>query len=276
MSNQNPNPAPNPLTIDVIIPCHNAAHTLARAVDSVLYQENLGKIYLIDDGSSDATWKVITEYKAAYPTKIRAERFTDNQGVAVARNFGAVLAKSDHIAFLDADDAYQSQALQGCAMVFERFDVGLIRLPMTPIDLPTHYQTHPDFAVAWRAFEMTAGSNMVFYRPYFLALGGFDDDEIFKKFGGEDGALSLATIDTACVATLFDNDGFNVGVDYHCHDHMHAKHLFDAMLFGQNARQVGQADLDRANSSTQNAVDRANKLARILSANKGRLPIKLS
>lgn len=264
------------MNIDVIIPCYNSQNTLTRAVDSVLCQDNLGKIYLIDDGSVDETWQVMSALQDRYPDTIHAERLPANKGVATARNWGAMLAKSDFVAFLDADDAYQPQVLSACAMVFEHFEVGVIRLPMMPIGLPDKYAHHADFAKAWRTFEMTAGSNMVFYRPYFLALGGFDDDEIFKKFGGEDGSLGLATIDTATVATLFDNDGFDVGVNYYCHDNMHARHLFDAMLFGESSRDIADDDLLKASQSTQNAINRVQKLQRILNAGRGKKPMVLS
>lgn len=265
-----------PHAIDVVIPCYNTANTLSCAVESVLVQEHLGKIYLIDDDSTDDTWQTILSLQNAYPAKIHAEKLTQNKGVATARNIGAMLAKSDFVAFLDADDSYGRQVLSACAMIFERFDVGLVRLPMKPVDLPNRFASHPNIGMAWRTFEMTAGSNMVFYRPYFLALGGFDDDEIFKKFGGEDGALGLATIDTARVATLFDNPDFDVFVYYHCHDNMHANHLFNAMLFGKNTRQVLDTDLKKANQSTQNAIDRIQKLQRILAEQKGGFPVILS
>ncbi|WP_066801420.1 glycosyltransferase family 2 protein [Moraxella oblonga] len=264
------------LKIDVIIPCHNTAHTLVRAVESVLIQRNLGKIYLIDDGSCDDTWQVMTFLQNQYPQQICTEKFTQNKGVAMTRNFGAMLAKSDYVAFLDADDSYQPQALEACAMVFGHFDVGLVRLPMTPIDLSEHFANHPNFATAWRVFEMSGAGNTAFYRPYFLALGGFDDDELFKKFGGEDGALGLATIDTTSVATLFENYGFAIGVNYYCHDNMHTRHLFDAILFGKNTRHVLPDDMAKANQSTQNAIDRIQKLQQILSAKKGKMPIVLS
>ncbi|WP_155400115.1 glycosyltransferase family 2 protein [Moraxella bovoculi] len=95
-------------SIDVIIPCYNAADTIERAVMSVLIQSNLGRIYLIDDGSVDETWQVITRLQKNHPNLIHIERLPINKGVATARNWGAMLAKSDFIAFLDADDSYQS------------------------------------------------------------------------------------------------------------------------------------------------------------------------
>ena len=264
------------LFIDVIIPCYNAADTIERAVMSVLSQSNLGRVYLIDDGSVDETWQVITRLQESHPNLIHIEKLPVNKGVATARNWGAMLAKSDFIAFLDADDSHQSQVLSACAMVFSQFDVGMIRLPMTPINLPKEFADHPEFDIAWRTFEMTAGSNMMFYRPYFLALGGFDDDEIFKKFGGEDGALGLATIDTSMIATLFDNPDFEVGVNYHCHQDMFANHLFHALLFGENTRSVTQDDIEKANQSTQNAINRIEKLRKIINAKTGKMPIILS
>lgn len=263
------------IKIDVVIPCYNAQDTIVRAVESVLVQEHLGKIYLIDDGSTDKTWEVISQLKKQH-RQIQILKFAKNKGVSTARNVGAMTAESDFIAFLDADDTYQSQTFQACAMAFANFDVGLIRLPMTPIDMPAHFATHANFATAWRTFEMTAGGNMVFYRPYFLVLGGFDDDPLFKKFGGEDGALGLACLNTSVVGTLFDNHGFEVGVNYYCHENMYARHLLDSMLFDKNTRNISQEELDRAEQSTQYAIFRVQKLQRIINGQTGQRPIILN
>ena len=45
--------------LDIIIPCHNAAHTLPRAVQSCLNQPEAQHIWLIDDASTDHTWQTI-------------------------------------------------------------------------------------------------------------------------------------------------------------------------------------------------------------------------
>lgn len=87
------------LFIDVIIPCYNAADTIERAVMSVLSQSNLGRVYLIDDGSVDETWQVVTRLQESHPNLIHIEKLPVNKGVATARNWGAMLAKSDFIAF---------------------------------------------------------------------------------------------------------------------------------------------------------------------------------
>ncbi|VEH65247.1 glycosyl transferase, family 2 protein-3 [Rodentibacter pneumotropicus] len=56
--------------IDVIIPCYNAEKTLIRAVESVLNQPCLGKIWLIDDASSDETLALANQLSAQYPERI--------------------------------------------------------------------------------------------------------------------------------------------------------------------------------------------------------------
>ncbi|SMB83629.1 Glycosyltransferases involved in cell wall biogenesis [Pasteurella testudinis DSM 23072] len=52
------------LPLDVVIPCYNAEKTLQRAVDSVLNQSAVHRLYLIDDGSQDRTWQLIQQLAA--------------------------------------------------------------------------------------------------------------------------------------------------------------------------------------------------------------------
>lgn len=96
-------PAP---TISVIIPTHNRARTLERALGSVLAQTRpADEIIVVDDGSDDAT-KVLLQH---YPT-IHAI-YQENQGVSAARNRGIQAAQSAWIALLDSDDAWLEQKL---------------------------------------------------------------------------------------------------------------------------------------------------------------------
>ena len=101
--------------IDVVIPCYNTEHTLVRAVESVLQQNNLGHLWLIDDASTDNTFALALQLAKQYPDRISVEQMPKNSGVAMARNWGAMLsAKSavDFVAFLDADDAYETWSIR--------------------------------------------------------------------------------------------------------------------------------------------------------------------
>ena len=107
--------------IDVVIPCYNAEQTLVRAVESVLLQGNLGRLWLIDDASTDNTFALALQLAAQYPDRISVEQMPKNSGVAMARNWGAMLsAKSavDFVAFLDADDTYEPGTLEVAAATF--------------------------------------------------------------------------------------------------------------------------------------------------------------
>jgi len=88
--------------ISVIIPTHNRAHTLKKALDSVLQQSfPADEIIVVDDGSIDNTQQLIVH---AYP-QIRY-CYQQQRGVSAARNHGITLARNPWIAFLDSDDAW--------------------------------------------------------------------------------------------------------------------------------------------------------------------------
>ncbi len=86
--------------VSVIIPCYNAASWIAEAIDSCLAQTHRDtEIVVIDDGSTDATLRIIKSYGA----KLRFETGAHHGGNQ-ARNRGFALASGDFIQFLDADD----------------------------------------------------------------------------------------------------------------------------------------------------------------------------
>lgn len=135
--------------IDVIIPCYNAEQTLERAVKSVLNQPHLGTLWLIDDASTDQTLWLAQQFATQYPEKIKVEQMPRNSGVAKARNWGALQSAAEIIAFLDADDAYESQALTLASSVFHfRPEILVLRLALTPIGMAERYSSHPNFEFA--------------------------------------------------------------------------------------------------------------------------------
>ncbi len=91
------------VNISVIIPVYNAAAYVARAVESVLIQEDERfEIILVNDGSEDDSAK-ICDMLAAEDSRIRVIH-KDNGGVSSARNAGLAIAVGDFVMFLDADD----------------------------------------------------------------------------------------------------------------------------------------------------------------------------
>jgi glycosyltransferase involved in cell wall biosynthesis len=92
--------------VSVIIPAHNAASDLPRAVASVLDQTVSSlEVVIVDDASSDATAEVAERLAAADP-RVVLHRAPRNLGPAGARNLGIEAARGTWLALLDSDDAY--------------------------------------------------------------------------------------------------------------------------------------------------------------------------
>ncbi|MEE9446993.1 MAG: glycosyltransferase [Arenicellales bacterium] len=96
------------MQISVIIPTFNRAHTLKRALDSVLAQQYLpAEIIVVDDGSEDETQSLLE----GYPNIVKFKQ-ASNLGVSAARNTGIAEAKYLWLAFLDSDDEWLPEKLE--------------------------------------------------------------------------------------------------------------------------------------------------------------------
>ena len=99
-------------SISVIVPVYQAEKFLHRCLDSVARQTfSDWELILVDDGSTDGSAALCDRF-AAKDSRVRVYHRKKNQGVSEARNLGLNEAKGDYIAFLDADDCYESHALE--------------------------------------------------------------------------------------------------------------------------------------------------------------------
>ncbi|WLF83317.1 glycosyltransferase family A protein [Moraxella sp. ZY210820] len=257
-------------TLDVIIPCYNASSTIERAIISVLPQNTVQHLYIVNDGSTDDTWQVLQQlqakYQSQYPHKIILLNMPYNNGVATARNWGALHSQADLIAFLDADDAYQSNALSPIPTIFQYLPtLSVLKLRLIPIDLADKYSQHSDFHNVWNVLQNIGAGNSIFRRSLFLACGGFPQHELFKKFGGEDACLSHALERSTMVGSLFAPQ--HMGVLNYCRTGMHAERLLNAYLFNVHDQRLTQHEFDLAEQLTQNIVNQLNQLKPILNYN---------
>lgn len=94
----------------IVVPTHNRAQWLARAIHSCLAQTCSDfELIVVDDGSTDNTPKLISTFT---DPRIIYLRLPTAHGVSHARNQGILQAKGDYVAFLDDDDAYLADYLQ--------------------------------------------------------------------------------------------------------------------------------------------------------------------
>lgn len=110
-------------SVSVVIPAYRSQPTIGRAIDSVLAQTvPVTEIIVVDDGSPDDQVSVIQQYGS--PVMLLRQA---NAGTAAARNLGIDSATGDCVAFLDADDYWESDKLQRQLEVFDRHpEVGLV------------------------------------------------------------------------------------------------------------------------------------------------------
>ncbi len=95
------------LDISVVIPLYNEEESLcelAAWIDKVAAQNAFSyEIIFIDDGSSDSSWSVIEELRAANPQTIRAISFARNYGKSAALYCGFELSRGEVVITMDAD-----------------------------------------------------------------------------------------------------------------------------------------------------------------------------
>jgi glycosyltransferase involved in cell wall biosynthesis len=92
--------------LSVIIPTYNRASRLPVLMEALLGQtidHSLSEIILVDDGSRDSTWSVLQTYQQKQKDGWIRALSQDNQGQAVARQYGVREARGCYLLFLDDD-----------------------------------------------------------------------------------------------------------------------------------------------------------------------------
>ncbi len=172
----------NPL-VTIVIPCFNAAHTVATALASARAQTYRPiEIVAIDDCSGDDTLKILEADRGSDLVVIAGER---NRGAAAARNRAIMAASGEYLAFLDADDSWAPEKLArqialldadpAMAMVGCRADVVRLDGQREPVNAD---RVPPQGPEAWRdllhhAYYVT--SEIVTRTEIARLIGGFAD-----------------------------------------------------------------------------------------------------
>jgi glycosyltransferase involved in cell wall biosynthesis len=123
--------------VTVIIPTHNRAHLLGRAIRSVLSQTFVDfELLVVDDASADATHEVVEGF---HDSRIRYIRHETNGGESESRNTGVRNAQSEYIAYLDDDDEWLPEKLEKQVAVLDRCPsaTGLVFTAMNYVELGT-------------------------------------------------------------------------------------------------------------------------------------------
>lgn len=213
------------LTVSVVMPTHDRADLLRRALDSVFLQTYPPmEIIVVDDASEDSRAYAGVE---ALDPRIRYVRNKRPLGPSGARNAGIYLASGELVAFLDDDDEWLPEKLEKQVREFLHDpEVGAVYCLCKWRDLDTgaiypHIGTH--YAQGWILPEQlvedhTCGApTYVVRRDFLLSIGCFDT----SLSGREDWDLTIRLAEQ-CKIAFVDEDlviagrHTRLGVSKHC------------------------------------------------------------
>ena len=182
--------------ISVVIPLYNKGPYVAAALESIKAQTlQPAEVVIVDDGSVDEGPDVVRSW-GSFARLL--ETGVSRSGPSKARNVGIEAAKSDYVAFLDADDLWHTRFLELATEALHRFPSALgvfsdrtkfvKDLPSLTRDLPDEIpMKEVDFAAFLDKWVSTTScpvktSTSIFCKSTLLEVGMFD--ERFRR--GED------------------------------------------------------------------------------------------
>ena len=99
------------MKLSIVVPVYNTEAYLAKCLDSLLDSSCRDyEIIAVNDGSTDGSRAVLTEYFNRYPGLIHPVD-TPNGGLGHARNTGLAVAKGEWVLFVDSDDYLTPHAI---------------------------------------------------------------------------------------------------------------------------------------------------------------------
>ena len=127
--------------LSLIIPFFNSAHKCKRLLKSVTEMMssdiNLEAI-LVDDGSTDDTYRLLTDFRDSLPQANITVIKQKNKGPGGARNTGLKLAKGEYVWFVDSDDDITLEALtcikDNCNSQYDFIDFNIISSDNVPMN----------------------------------------------------------------------------------------------------------------------------------------------
>ncbi len=184
--------APAGDSVSVVIPAMNAAGYIRRAIESVLRQTvHPREIIVVDDGSTDTTVALVSEYGSAATCLRQAHK-----GLSAARNEGVERSAADWIAFLDADDEWLPTKLERQLAILGRYpglrwcschrrDIGPGQAtdPASPASLLALLAERPvlPLVMVMAAGLSVAPSGIVVRRSLLRESGGFDPSLCYSQ-----------------------------------------------------------------------------------------------
>lgn len=212
---------PGSLTISVIIPVHNAAHTLSAVLDALRKTSPApDEIIIVDDGSEDDSSRVAGGFGC------RVVRLPTNLGAASAKNCGAAEARGDILFFTDSDILVPRDIFRQVrdALGENRCDgvVGVLDPEIPRRDFASQYKN------LWMNFTYTRFSGFDHIGLFYTSVAAIRR-EVFSQLAGFDQNYRGASI---AEDTDFGQRAWNLGIRIRLAPKMSVVHLKGYTLMG--------------------------------------------
>lgn len=175
--------------ITVVIPLFNKIDFVGRAIASVIAQSfEDWELIVVDDCSTDGSKEVVLKIQ---DERVRLISLLENAGVSNARNIGAINARYEWVAFLDADDEFLPHWLDFCCAAIEHYrgDIvvtsayfiysGLEKILISSWNCLDHHSSRYDFytgdffLMSLKGNPVITSSCVCMSRDSLIAIGGF-------------------------------------------------------------------------------------------------------
>ncbi|BBD22800.1 glycosyltransferase [Streptococcus constellatus] len=191
--------------ISVIVPVYNAQDGIKRCVDSLLNQSFKNfEIIFLNDGSKDNSLNILKDYEVKYSFIRVIDK--QNEGVAVTRNKGILLAEGEYIMFMDNDDFVDSDCIETFYQAIHEKRLDLVIGGYKRVNQDNQIIFSQDIQQSeWSKYIIMAPWAKI-YRTEFLRKNNL---EFFDYGIGEDIIFNLTAYKTTDKIGLLDYKGYN-------------------------------------------------------------------
>jgi len=108
-----PRPKKN-YSLSIVVPCYNGGKDIGNTIEALLSSDYkyLKKIIVVDDCSTDDSWKIMKRYARKY-SRVKAVQTPKNTGNAAgAKNYGSKFVKTELIGFTDDDSFPRKESIR--------------------------------------------------------------------------------------------------------------------------------------------------------------------
>ena len=174
-------------SLSIVIPCFNEEKSIGKNIEAFLSSDYKGlkKIIVVDDCSTDNSYKIIKQYAKKYP-RVMVLRTPKNTGRAAGpKNFGARFVKTELIGFSDADSIPNKDAITKMVGYFNDSNMGAVTSRVF-VDNPKNYLTRIQ-AIEYKiiaftrkllgfldSIYVTNGPLSIYRKNAYDEVGGFD------------------------------------------------------------------------------------------------------